>query len=108
MAPYGCCLPAGQEPCAPDRRIRRAYEQQKQQFTKVSAELSRRNAKRSSIRDLKNIEAAIALRQGRCCASLERAVRLDLPDTRNTPCLCAQTVQGLWLTSIQMLKEALS
>jgi type IV pilus assembly PilN-like protein len=80
----------------------RAYEQQKQQFTKVSAELSPEKRETQLDQDLKSIEAAIALRQ-----SLLREL-----GTGGSPgsagyseylrAFARQTVQGLWLTSIQI------
>jgi hypothetical protein len=80
----------------------RAYEQQKQQFAKVSAELSPEKRETQLDQDLKNIEAAIALRQ-----SLLREL-----GTGGSPgsagfseylrAFARQTVQGLWLTSIQI------
>jgi hypothetical protein len=80
----------------------RAYEQQKQQFTKVSAELSPEKRETQLDQDLKSIEAAIALRQ-----SLLREL-----GTSGSPgsagyseylrAFARQTLQGLWLTSIQI------
>ena len=80
----------------------RAYEQQKQQFAKVSAELSPEKRETQLDQDLKSIEAAIALRQ-----SLLREL-----GTGGSPgsagfseylrAFARQTVQGLWLTSIQI------
>ena len=80
----------------------RAYEQQKQQFAKVGAELSPEKRETQLDQDLKSIEAAIALRQ-----SLLREL-----GTSGSPgsagyseylrAFARQTVQGLWLTSIQI------
>ena len=80
----------------------RAYEQQKQQFAKVSAELSPEKRETQLDQDLKSIDAAIALRQ-----SLLREL-----GTSGSPgsagyseylrAFARQTVQGLWLTSIQI------
>ena len=80
----------------------RAYEQQKQQFAKVSAELNPEKRETQLDQDLKNIEAAIALRH-----SLLREL-----GTGGSPgsagyseylrAFARQTVQGLWLTSIQI------
>ena len=80
----------------------RAYEQQKQQFAKVSAELSPEKRETQLDQDLKSIEAAIALRH-----SLLREL-----GTGGSPgsagyseylrAFARQTVQGLWLTSIQL------
>jgi hypothetical protein len=80
----------------------RAYEQQKQQFAKVSSELSPEKRETQLDQDLKSIDAAIALRQ-----SLLREL-----GTSGSPgsagyseylrAFARQTVQGLWLTSIQI------
>ena len=80
----------------------RAYEQQKQQFTKITADLSPEKRETQLDQDLKSIEAAIALRQ-----SLLREL-----GTGGSPgsagfseylrAFARQTVQGLWLTSIQI------
>jgi hypothetical protein len=80
----------------------RAYEQQKQQFGKITAELSPEKREAQLDQDLKGIEAAIALRRallgelgtGRLAGSAGYSEYLRA--------FARQTVQGLWLTSIQI------
>jgi len=80
----------------------RAYEQQKQQFTKVTAELSPEKREGQLEQDLKSIEAAIALRQ-----SLLRELGTGGSSgpagySEYLRAFARQTVRGLWLTSIQI------
>ncbi len=80
----------------------RAYEQQKQQFGKITAELSPEKREAQLDQDLKSIEAAIALRRsllgelgtGRLVGSAGYSEYLRA--------FARQTVQGLWLTSVQI------
>jgi hypothetical protein len=80
----------------------RAYEQQKQQFAKVSAELSPEKREAQLDQDLKSMEAAIALRQ-----ALQRELGTGgsagpAGYSEYLRAFARQTVQGLWLTSIQI------
>ncbi|HEY6241862.1 MAG TPA: PilN domain-containing protein [Burkholderiales bacterium] len=80
----------------------RAYEQQKLQFAKVSAELSPEKREAQLDQDLKNVEAAIALRQ---TLMRELGTGTLARPTRYSDYLLAfarQTVPGLWLTGIQV------
>jgi hypothetical protein len=79
----------------------RAYEQQKQRFSSVSADLSPEKREAQLDQDLKSIEAAIAMRQ----SFLREIGTGGLAGTGYSEYLRAfarQTVQGLWLTSIQI------
>jgi len=81
----------------------RAYEQQKQQFAKVSAELVPEKREGQLDQDLKSVEAAIALRK-----SLLRELGTGgfaagpAGYSEYLRAFARQTVQGLWLTSIQI------
>ena len=80
----------------------RAYEQQKQQFGKITAELSPEKREAQLDQDLKSIEAAIALRR-----SLMGELGKGGPAgpggySEYLRAFARQTVQGLWLTSIQI------
>jgi len=80
----------------------RAYEQQKQQFAKITAELSPEKREAQLDQDLKSIEAAIALRR-----SLMGELGKGGPAgpggySEYLRAFARQTVQGLWLTSIQI------
>jgi hypothetical protein len=80
----------------------RAYEQQKQQLAKLTAELGPQKVETQLDRDLKNTEAAIASRQ-----ALLREVQTGVMGTsagysEYLRAFARQTVQGLWLTSIQI------
>jgi hypothetical protein len=78
-----------------------AYDQQKQQFTKVTAELSPEKREAELDQDLKSIEAAVASRQ-----SLLRELGAGLAGpagySEYLRAFARQTVQGLWLTGIQI------
>jgi type IV pilus assembly PilN-like protein len=80
----------------------RAYEQQKQQFGKITAELSPEKREAQLDQDLKSIEAAIALR--RSLLGELGTGRLAGPAgySEYLRAFARQTVQGLWLTSIQI------
>jgi len=78
----------------------RAYEQQKQQFAKVTAELSPGKREGQLDQDLQSTETLIAAR---------RALLRELKAGGNTAgyseylrAFARQTVQGLWLTGIQI------
>jgi type IV pilus assembly PilN-like protein len=79
-----------------------AYEQQKQLFAKVAAELSPEKREAQLDQELKRTEAAIAVRQG-----LLREIRAGLTGesagySEYLRAFARQTVQGLWLTGIQI------
>src|SRR5260370_949506 len=80
----------------------RAYEQQKQQFTKITADLSPEKRDAQLDQDLKSIEAAIALRQSLLRelgtgGSARPARHAEYP-----PASARRPAQGLWVTSIQI------
>jgi hypothetical protein len=79
----------------------RAYEQQKQQFTKITADLSPEKRDAQLDQDLKSIEAAIALRQS-LLRELGRGGLAGAGYSEYLRAFARQTVQGLWLTSIQI------
>ncbi len=80
----------------------RAYEQQKQQFGKITAELSPEKREAQLDQDLKSVEATIALRR----ALLREVGTGGSPGpagySEYLRAFARQTVQGLWLTSIQI------
>jgi len=80
----------------------RAYEQQKQQFTKVTAELSPEKREAQLDQDLKSIEAAIALRQSLLRGLGTGGLAGPAGYSEYLRAFARQTVQGLWLTSIQI------
>ena len=80
----------------------RAYEQQKQQFAKITAELSPEKREAQLDQDLKNIEAAIALRRS-LMGELGTGGRAGpVGYSEYLRAFARQTVQGLWLTGIQI------
>lgn len=79
----------------------RAYEQQKQRFTKVTAELSPEKREAQLDQDLKSIEGAIALRQS-LLRELGTGGLAGSGYSEYLRAFARQTVQGLWLTSIQI------
>jgi len=80
----------------------RAYEQQKQQFAKITAELSPEKREAQLDQDLKSIEEAIALR--RSLMGELGTGNLAGPGgySEYLRAFARQTVQGLWLTSVQI------
>ena len=80
----------------------RAHEQQKQQFTKVTAELSPEKREAQLDQDLKSIEAAIALRQSLLRELGTGGVAGSAGYSEYLRAFARQTVQGLWLTNIQI------
>ena len=80
----------------------RAYEQQKQQFTRITAELSPEKREAQLDQDLKNIEAAIALRRSLMGEFGKGGTAGQGGYSEYLRAFARQTVQGLWLTSIQI------
>lgn len=80
----------------------RAYEQQKQQFTKVTAELSPERREAQLDQDLKSIEAAIALRRALLRELGTGTLTRPAGYSEYLRAFARQTVQGLWLTSLQI------
>ena len=80
----------------------RAYEQQKQRFTKVAAELSPEKREAQLDQDLKSVEAAIALRQSFLRELGTGGLGESAGYSEYLRAFARQTVQGLWLTSIQI------
>jgi hypothetical protein len=84
------------------RESGRAYEQQKQQFAKLAAELSPEKRELQLDRDLKRTEAAIASRRA-LLRELQAGVGGDSTGySEYLRAFARQTVPGLWLTSIQI------
>jgi len=80
----------------------REYEQQKQQFARVTAELSPEKRETQLDQDLKSIQAAITSRQA-LLRELQAGVMGDSAGySEYLRAFARQTVQGLWLTSIQI------
>jgi len=80
----------------------REYEQQKQQFAKVTAELRPEKRETQLDQDLKSIQAAITSRQA-LLRELQAGVMGDSAGySEYLRAFARQTVQGLWLTSIQI------
>jgi hypothetical protein len=80
----------------------RAYEQQKRQFVKVTAELTPQKRDTQLDQDLRNTEAAIASRQA-LLGELQTGVMADSAGySEYLRAFARQTVYGLWLTSIQI------
>ena len=79
----------------------RAYELQKQRFAKATAELSPQKLETQLDQDLKNADAAIALRK-----AMLREIRSGTGNpnaySEYLRAFARQTVQGLWLTGIQI------
>jgi len=80
----------------------RAYEQQKQQFTKITAALSPEKREAQLDQDLKSIEAAVALRQSLLRELGTGGSAGPAGYSEYLRAFARQTVQGLWLTSIQI------
>jgi len=99
---YGFALWQDRSLAHPFAESERAYGQQKQQFAKVTAELSPGKRETQLDQDLKNTEAAIASRQA-LLRELQAGVMGDSPGySEYLRAFARQTVQGLWLTSIQI------
>jgi len=80
----------------------RDYEQQKQQFAKVTAELSPDKREAQLDQDLKRADAAIATRQA-LLRELRAGVAGDSAGySEYLRAFARQTVQGLWLTGVQI------
>lgn len=80
----------------------RAYERQKQQFAKLTAELGPQKRETQLDQDLKNTEAAIASRQA-LLRELQTGVMGDSAGySEYLRAFARRTVHGLWLTSIQI------
>ncbi|HKC54068.1 MAG TPA: PilN domain-containing protein [Burkholderiales bacterium] len=79
-----------------------AYEQQKLQFAKVGAELSPERREAQLDQDLKSIEAGIALRQSLLRELGTGGFAGPTGYSEYLRAFARQTVQGLWLTSIQV------
>ena len=79
-----------------------AYEQQKQQFTKITAELSPEKREAQLDQDLKSMEAAVALRQSFLRELGTGGLGGPAGYSEYLRAFARQTVQGLWLTSIQI------
>ncbi len=80
----------------------RAYELQKQQFAKVGADLSPERREAQLDQDLKSIEAGIALRQSLLRELGTGGFAGPTGYSEYLRAFARQTVQGLWLTSIQV------
>src|SRR5258708_4859643 len=80
----------------------KAYEQQKQRFANLTAELSPEKRDAQLDQDLKSIEAAIALRQSLLGELGTGALAGTTGYSEYLRAFARQTVQGLWLTSIQI------
>jgi len=80
----------------------RAYEQQKQQFVKVTAELAPQKRDTQLDQDLRNTEAAIASRQALLHELQTGVMESSAGYSEYLRAFARQTVQGLWLTSIQI------
>jgi len=80
----------------------RTYEQQKQQFAKLTADLGPQRRETSLDQALRNTEDAIASRQA-LLRELQTGVMGDSAGySEYLRAFARQTVQGLWLTSIQI------
>jgi len=79
----------------------RAYEQQKQQFAKASAELNPEKVEAQIDQDLKSAEAALALRRA-LLSEIQAGAGGTHAYSEFLRAFARQTVQGLWLTGIQI------
>ena len=77
----------------------RTYELQKQQFAKASADLNPEKREAQIDQDLKNIEAAITLRKA-LLSEIQSGGAYAYSEYLRA--FARQTVQGLWLTGIQI------
>jgi hypothetical protein len=80
----------------------RDYEQQKQQFAKVTAELSPDKREAQLDQDLKRADAAIATRQALLRELRAGVVGDSAGYSEYLRAFARQTVQGLWLTGVQI------
>jgi hypothetical protein len=80
----------------------RAYEQQKRQFSKVTVELSPGKRETQLDQDLKSTEAAIASRQALLRELRPGVIGDSAGYSEYLRAFARQTVQGLWLTGIQI------
>lgn len=81
-----------------------AYEQQKLQFAKVTAELNPEKREAQLEQDLKSTEAAIASRQTLARQLQTGVLGNAIGYSEYLRAFARQTVQGLWLTSIQIVE----
>jgi len=79
----------------------RSYALQKQQFTKVTAELNPEKLEAQIDQDLKSAEAAIALRRS-LLSEIQSGAGATQTYSEYLRAFARQTVQGLWLTGIQI------
>lgn len=79
----------------------RAYELQKQQFAKASADLNPQKIEAQIDQDLRSAEAAVALRRA-LLGEIQSGARSSLAYSDYLRAFSRQTVQGLWLTGIQI------
>jgi hypothetical protein len=80
----------------------RAYEQQKQQFIKVTADLSPEKREAQLDLDLKNVDAEIALRRALLRELGTGVLARPAGYSEYLLAFARQTVPGLWLTRIQI------
>jgi Tfp pilus assembly protein PilN len=80
------------------------YEQQKQRFAKVTAELNPEKREAEIERDLKGVEEAIAARRALLRQLQTGAMGNAAGYSDYLRALARQTVPGLWLTSIQIVE----
>ena len=99
---YGFAFWQGRNLARQTGESERVYEQQKQRFTKVTAELSPEKREAQLDQDLKSIEAAIALRQSLLRELGTSGLAGPTGYSEYLRAFARQTVQGLWLTSIQI------
>jgi Fimbrial assembly protein (PilN) len=80
----------------------RTYEQQKQQFARVTTDLSPERREAQLDNELKNTESAIAARQA-LLRDMQMGITSDSTGySEYLRAFARQTVQGLWLTGIQI------
>jgi hypothetical protein len=79
-----------------------AYEQQKQQFAKITTELSPGKGETQLDQDLKSVEAAIASHQAFLRELQTGVMGNSTGYSEYLRAFARQTVQGLWLTGIQI------
>ena len=79
----------------------RAYDMQKQQFGKAAAELNPEKLEAQIDQDLRNAEAAIALRRA-LLGEIQAGAGAPQTYSEYLRAFARQTVQGLWLTGIQI------
>jgi hypothetical protein len=79
----------------------RAYEAQKQQFAKASAELSPEKLEAQIDQDLKSVEAAVAIRRA-LLSEIRSGPGASFAYSEYLRAFARQTVYGLWLTGVQI------